>query len=113
MSATINWDIFRKYYSNCTFNEINIGGQTNYDITWYFLKKPLEGDYLKVGVNVIKDILKEKDDIWLKKKMNETFIGGWKEKHIIFFVTSQKETEDVCFEFKDSFCTVRNFYFHE
>jgi pre-mRNA-splicing factor ATP-dependent RNA helicase DHX15/PRP43 len=38
MSATINVDIFKKYYESMAFVHIDIGGRTNYEIESIFLK---------------------------------------------------------------------------
>jgi HrpA-like RNA helicase len=85
MSATINVDIFKKYYSDYSFTHINIGGKTNYPIESIFLKSNISTkDYIDKGISIIKKILKETKD-----------------GDILFFVTSVSETIDVCEKLED------------
>lgn len=80
MSATINADIFAKYYKKFKFLHIDVGGKTNYEITSKFLSRnPKEKEYLDEGINII------------KKLLNEEGRGD-----ILFFVTSISETKEVC-----------------
>lgn len=80
MSATIDPDIFRKYFSKYKFSHMEIAGKTNYEIKSIFLKSPLDYNAsLNKGVSIVKDIL------------NSTDSGD-----IIFFVTSVSETEQIC-----------------
>lgn len=90
MSATINVDIFKKYYSAYNFVHINIGGKTNYPITSIFSPKKIsERDYLEKGIDIINKL------------------SASEEGDILFFVTSINETIDVCEkleELKDDYC---------
>lgn len=80
MSATVDENIFKKYYSQFKFGIVNIGGERAFPITSIFLKKPItEKEYIETGLDIIKKILKE------------TTTGD-----ILFFVTSVNETLNTC-----------------
>ena len=80
MSATINVDIFKNYYSGYDFAYINIGGKTNYAIDSIFLKDNIsDKEYIEKGYEIIKKIMKDTN-----------------EGDILFFVTSVSETMDMC-----------------
>lgn len=85
MSATVNIDVFNKYFNEFNFRHIDVGGETNYPIKSYYLSKPVSPkNYLDEGINKIIELDKEfRND---NKK-----IGG-----IIFFVVSTDETRKVC-----------------
>lgn len=79
MSATVNAEIFSNYFMGLNFKEINIAAQTNYPITSIFLDTSLDyNNVLIKGFEILTDILDNK------------------EGDIIFFVTSQNETFDLC-----------------
>jgi pre-mRNA-splicing factor ATP-dependent RNA helicase DHX15/PRP43 len=87
MSATINADIFRNYFSSLNYKEINISGQRTFPIESIFLERPLE--YKKIidkGFNIIVDLLKEDIKNNGKNGAND----------ILFFITSANEAFDVC-----------------
>lgn len=85
MSATIDALIFKNYFTNFKFKNINIGGKTNFPIKSIFNKKHMEyDDIVNYGFDILVSIL-ETDDV--KKK------GA---HDIIFFVTSQNEATDLC-----------------
>ena len=85
MSATINTEIFKDYFKDYDFYNLNIGGRTNYPIESIFLKENIKSeDYIKKGIEIIMDIIK-KDD--LKKEGSHD---------IMFFITSSNEAYDVC-----------------
>jgi pre-mRNA-splicing factor ATP-dependent RNA helicase DHX15/PRP43 len=85
MSATINKEIFKNYFKDYDFYNLNIGGRTNYPIESIFLKENIKSDdYIKKGIDIIMNIIKNDD-------LNE------KGSHdIMFFVTSSNEAYDVC-----------------
>lgn len=82
MSATINEEIFKKYYDEFKFKTIQIGTKPNYPIESIFLDKDLNiknNEYIDKGIEIIHDIMKS------------SLYGD-----ILFFVTSVNETKDVC-----------------
>lgn len=82
MSATVNEDIFYKYYSEFKFNHFDVGGKTNYPIESIFLDTSLNPKpefYLKKGYEIIDNIFKTTT-----------------EGDILFFVTSVNETFEMC-----------------
>ncbi len=88
MSATINHQIFKKYYERYRFVDLSIGTKPNYPIKSIFLKENLnigKNEYLNHGIDLIKKLLKDNSK------------GG-----ILFFVTSISETNDVCQKLADS-----------
>ncbi|VBB17850.1 HrpA-like RNA helicase [Yasminevirus sp. GU-2018] len=86
MSATINEDIFKNYYSEFSTVSLNIGTKPNYPIQSVFLEENISStSYPEVGREIIKGLI-EKYKSGLSPKQ-----GG-----ILFFVTSISETEDVC-----------------
>ena len=80
MSATINREVFERYYSDITVLEVS--GKPNYPIESIYLDEPLKDDYIKKGVDVIRRIVNEDDS-------GDT-VG------ILFFVTSVGETVQTC-----------------
>ena len=85
MSATVNVDIFKKYFGKYKFKHIDVGSKTNYLIESIFLKKNLNNrDYIEKGFEIINKIIKE-DDV-TKEGAHD----------ILFFVTSVAETIKVC-----------------
>jgi HrpA-like RNA helicase len=82
MSATINQEIFKKYYQEFNYVDLSIGTKTNYPIKSIFIKEPLDinsNEYLTKGISQIHRLLQEPDK------------GG-----ILFFVTSITETNTMC-----------------
>ena len=81
MSATVNSDIFKSYFAQYKFAQIDIGGKTNYEITSYFSEKTVgPTEYISNGMDIIDNIIKKKDT--------------GKISDILFFVTSVSETID-------------------
>lgn len=96
MSATINDDIFRKYFKKSSMALLNISGKSNYPIESIFLKNKISSsEYLKEGFSIIKKIIK--DDVITEKNKDSSH-------DIIFFVTSKSETVDVCKDIHNVFC---------
>lgn len=92
MSATIDINIFREYFSDFSFNALEIGGKTNYPIESIFLdKRPdIKGKkYLEKGIEIIKMLI-EKIKAEPKTASDSDVTG------ILFFVTSVSETQDIC-----------------
>jgi pre-mRNA-splicing factor ATP-dependent RNA helicase DHX15/PRP43 len=88
MSATINEEIFRNYYSDFKYTNLSIGTKPNYAIESIFLPKDLDiakSEYLIEGRQLIQKLL---GDIKKAKKDEDT--------GILFFVTSVNETSDIC-----------------
>lgn len=79
MSATINSDIFKSYFIDNRFKEINVGGKTNYPIKSVFLNEATDynGIILK-GFEILARLLTEETG------------------DILFFITSQAEAFDMC-----------------
>ena len=82
MSATINSEIFKSYFAQYKFAQVDIGGKTNYDITSHFSSSSIgPSEYISTGMEIIDTIIKKKD------------VG--KISDILFFVTSVSETIDI------------------
>ena len=83
MSATINPELYQKYYESFKFKLIELKGQTNYPIQSIFLEKKnlniSQNEYIDKGIEIIKHLL------------NTTENGD-----ILFFVTSVAETKKCC-----------------
>lgn len=85
MSATINEAIFKNYFKDTKYINVEIGTKTNYPIESVFLSNDLEigkGEYIKEGLNLIREIINT-------SKSSDK--GG-----ILLFVTSVNETNEVC-----------------
>lgn len=92
MSATINEDIFKKYYQEFSLASVNIGTKPNYPIKSIFLESNLnQAQYIEAGKDIIKGLLKNHKS---GKSPNQ---GG-----IMFFVTSGNETEKTCDQLKSN-----------
>lgn len=101
MSATINEDIFIKYFTDFKFITINVGAKTNYPIESIFLENSINNNnsYLDEGYKILKEII-QKDDL------------SKKESHdILFFITSSNEARKICTKIsqdedllKDNYC---------
>lgn len=80
MSATINTNLFKKYYNEFTSRVVDISGVPLYPIKSIYLTHSISvKDYFKKGIEILQNILK-------------TTTGG----DILFFVTSINETMDAC-----------------
>lgn len=90
MSATINGQIFKDYFADFKYKEIDIGGKRTYPIESIFLSKDLEyKEMMDKGFEILINIL-ETDSV--KKSGSHD---------IIFFVTSQNEANDICKKLSD------------
>jgi len=85
MSATIETNLFKKYYENFNFTMVNLSGSSNLNIDSFFLKENPQ-DYLKYGINIIKTLIKKEIE------EDKTIINN----DIIFFVTWPNEWEIIC-----------------
>jgi len=84
MSATVNADIFKSYFAQFKFGELDIGSKTNYAIESIFVDKTVgPNEYITEGMNIIDKIINNNNN---NNKIND----------ILFFVTSVNETLDVC-----------------
>lgn len=83
MSATIDETIFRRYYGEFNYTNLEIGTKPNYPIESIFLSSDLnidKNEYLKKGIEIIKNIIATAKDT----------------TGILFFVTSVNETDEIC-----------------
>lgn len=79
MSATINADIFKNYFYNFKFKQIDISSGTHYPIDSIYLQNTISSkDYINKGNEIINKILSEDPN------------------DILFFVTSINETKQMC-----------------
>lgn len=85
MSATVNEKVFENYFTEFKYARIDLASKPNYPIKSIFVENELKrNEYIEKGVEIIKDILDSN-----------------KEGDILFFVTSVKETFDVCGRLND------------
>lgn len=84
MSATINVDIFKTYFEEYKFAMIDISSKSNYHVESIYLQQSVD-DYILRSYKIILDIVKKN-------------IPG----DILVFVTSVKETEELCKKVKDN-----------
>ena len=90
MSATVNSEVFKSYFAQYKFAQIDIGGKTNYEITSYFSEKSIgPTEYTNTGMNIIDMLIKNKD------------IGRISD--ILFFVTSVSETIDIAKQLRSKY----------
>lgn len=83
MSATVNSEIFKSYYAEFNFGELDIGSKTNFKIESIFVKETVSTEkYVEEGTAIIETLLKKKE--------------SGKISDILFFVTSVNETIDIC-----------------
>ncbi len=83
MSATVNSEIFKSYFAEFEFGELDIGKMTNFPIESIFSETTISADrYVDEGIKIIENILNKKE--------------SGKTSDILFFVTSINETIDVC-----------------
>ncbi len=78
MSATINESIFKSYFDRYNFAMLDISGQRNYEVESVYTTKSVD-EYALKSYMLILDIVKSK-----------------RPGDILVFVTSVKETEDLC-----------------
>jgi HrpA-like RNA helicase len=82
MSATVNSEVFKSYFAQYNFTQIDIGGKTNYEIKSHFAQTSIgPTEYITKGLGII-------DELLLKKETGKI-------SDILFFVTSVSETFDV------------------
>lgn len=85
MSATVNSNIFKQYFSNYKFKHLDIAGNTNYPIESIFIKETIPyKKALEEGFNILIKILSQK-----KVNTNEN-------TDILFFVSSISEAHLIC-----------------
>jgi len=91
MSATVNAQIFKSYFSEFTFKEINLAGQRSYPIESIFLKSPIDNYKLLLdkGFEIMIGILDLDQD--LTKDLTKDLA-----KDILFFVTSSNDAINMC-----------------
>lgn len=83
MSATVNSEIFKSYFAEFNFAELDIGSKTNFKIESIFVNETVSSEkYVEEGVQIIKELLKKKET--------------GKISDILFFVTSVNETIEIC-----------------
>ena len=92
MSATIDVNIFKRYFNSYSFGLLDVASKSNYEVKPIWTPKPVD-DYIEESFRIIKQIVK-----------------NGKEGDILVFVTSVKETEEMCQQIsndsalKDLFC---------
>jgi len=94
MSATIDEELFKNYYSHYKYDYLFMSGKSNYEITSTYLKESIMNEnkkYLEIGLNVIKKIIKN-----INEKNGE-------EGDILFFLTSIKEINELVQIITESF----------
>jgi pre-mRNA-splicing factor ATP-dependent RNA helicase DHX15/PRP43 len=83
MSATVNSEIFKSYFAEFNFGELDIGSKTNFQIESIFVNETISTEkYVEEGIQIIKELLKKKET--------------GKISDILFFVTSINETIEIC-----------------
>jgi HrpA-like RNA helicase len=99
MSATIDEELFKNYYSDFKYDYLFMSGKSNYEITSTYLKESIMDKpkkYLQVGLELIHKIVKNIN--------NNNGVEG----DILFFVTSKDEikilVKIITKEIKDSYC---------
>jgi HrpA-like RNA helicase len=82
MSATVNSDIFKSYFAEYKFEQIDVGSKTNYEIKSIFPEKTAgPAEYVQKGIDIINELIKKNE--------------SGKISDILFFVTSVSETIDI------------------
>ena len=82
MSATVNSDIFKSYFAEYKFEQIDVGSKTNYEIKSIFSEKTAgPAEYVSKGIDIINELIKKNE--------------SGKISDILFFVTSVSETIDI------------------
>ena len=90
MSATVNSEIFKSYFAQYKFAQIDIGGKTNYEITSHFTQSPVgPSEYIAKGLEII-------DNLLIKKESGKI-------SDILFFVTAVSETFDVATRLRNKY----------
>lgn len=90
MSATIDKNIFEKYFSEFKYFNMNISGKTNFPISDVYIDRPIDkSKYIEKGLEIIKKLIEKTDD-----------------GDILFFVPNIKDTFNVCnkIQGKQNFC---------
>ena len=84
MSATINAEIFKDYFSDFKFKQLSLSGKTNYPIKSIYLKESIEREqYLEKGFEILKELL-------------ENLEINTDSSDVLFFVTSSNEAGELC-----------------
>lgn len=78
MSATIDGEKYKKYFSGASSQIIHLSGQTNHEITTIFLEKPTNS-FITTGTSMIENLIKTR-----------------KGDDILFFITTSKEALQLC-----------------
>lgn len=82
MSATVNSELFKSYFAEYSFGQLDIGTKTNYDIKSIFVDNTISpNNYIEYGMEIINKLIKQNE--------------SGKISDILFFVTSVNETLDV------------------
>jgi HrpA-like RNA helicase len=99
MSATINIELFRNYYSDFKFNSLFLSGTPNFPIDSIYLQNSLNiknNEYIDKGKEIINNIV---NNINNKKSTNNIdFIEG----DILFFVCTVAECDSISLELSES-----------
>jgi len=99
MSATINVELFRNYYSDFKFNSLFLSGTPNFPIDSIYLQNSLNiknNEYIDKGKEIINNIV---NNINNKKSTNNIdFIEG----DILFFVCTVAECDSISLELSES-----------
>jgi pre-mRNA-splicing factor ATP-dependent RNA helicase DHX15/PRP43 len=92
MSATIDSNKYQNYFSGIKSEIISISGQPNYDIEEYYLKNKTHS-YMTEGLKIIDHIYRNiPSNNFLKYGGSD----GKNSSDILFFVTSENETFQIC-----------------
>lgn len=86
MSATIDVDKYKVYFSSINNNAIHISGQPNYPIEVIFLDEPIKS-YLQYGYKLIDKLIKDQD----KDKIKDA---------ILFFIVTSNEAFNLCYKIR-------------
>lgn len=82
MSATIDVDKYKKYFSGIDNNAIHISGQPNYPIEVIFLEEPIKS-YLQYGYKLISQLIKDQT-----------------KDAILFFIVTSNEAFNLCYKIR-------------
>jgi HrpA-like RNA helicase len=101
MSATINVELFRNYYSEFNFDSLFLTGTPNFPIESIYLKSSLnikKNEYVIKGKEIIKDIIYNINNKSDKNNNNINFIEG----DILFFVCTIAECDIIAKELSET-----------
>ena len=101
MSATINVELFRNYYSEFNFDSLFLTGVPNFPIESIYLKSSLnikKNEYVIKGKEIIKDIIYNINNKSDKNNNNINFIEG----DILFFVCTIAECDIIAKELSET-----------